>query len=69
MAHHVLLSAIDEEVWPEPPLKQKQPPDFRDAVRFSDFTLSGVLALPEAVGPLYEEINQLYGTDFEPGLP
>ncbi len=63
------MSAIDEEIWPSPPLKQKNPPDFREAVPFSDFTLSGVLALPEVVGPLYEEINKLYGTDFKPGLP
>jgi ribonuclease Z len=65
----VRMSAIDEEIWPSPPLKQKNPPDFREAVPFSDFTLSGVLALPEVVGPLYEEINKLYGTDFKPGLP
>jgi ribonuclease Z len=64
----VRMSAIDEEIWPSPPLKEKISPDFTDAVPFSDFTLSGVLAWPEIVVPIYEEINEIYGTDFEPGL-
>ena len=64
----VRMSAIDEEVWPSPPLKEKIPPDFTGAIPFSEFTLSGVLAFPEVVGPLYEEINEIYGTDFAPGL-
>ena len=28
--------------------------------------LSGALGFPEVIGPIYDEINQLYGTDFEP---
>jgi ribonuclease Z len=64
----VRMSAIDEEIWPSPPLQQKQPPEFRGAIKFSDFTLSGVVPFPEVVGPLYQEINELYGTDFAPGL-
>ena len=40
-----------------------------NSIPILDFTLSGVLALPEVVGPIYEEINQLYGTDYKPGLP
>ncbi len=65
---NVRMSAIDEEIWPSPPLKEKRAPDFRGAITFSDFTLSGVVPFPEVVGPLYEEINELYGTDFAPGL-
>ncbi len=31
-------------------------------------TKSGALPLPEVVGPLYEEINKLYGTDHKPAF-
>jgi ribonuclease Z len=64
----IRMSAIDEEIWPSPPLKEKIAPDFRDAISFSEFTLSGALAFPEIVGPIYEEINEIYGTNFEPGI-
>ena len=64
----VRMSAIDEEIWPSPPIREKIAPDFRGVVPFSEFTLSGVLAFPEIVLPLYEEINEIYGTDFEPGF-
>jgi len=64
----VRMSAIDEEIWPSPPLKEKIPPDFTDVVPFSDFTLSGVLAWPEIVQPIYDEVNEIYGTDYQPAL-
>ena len=64
----VRMSAIDEEIWPSPPLKEKIPPEFTDVVPFSDFTLSGVLAWPEIVQPIYDEVNEIYGTDYQPAL-
>lgn len=64
----VRMAAKDEEVWPSPALKEKIAPDFRDAINFSEFTLSGMENFPEVVEPLYEEINEKYGTDFKPGL-
>ena len=64
----VRMSAVDEEIWPSPPLKDKIPPNVASSIRFSDFTLSGVVAFPEVVGPLYEEINEIYGTDYEPPI-
>ncbi|MDP6553528.1 MAG: guanitoxin biosynthesis MBL fold metallo-hydrolase GntH [Pirellulaceae bacterium] len=64
----VRMAAKDEEVWPSAALKKKIPPDFRGAIPFSDFTLSGREAFPEVVAPIYEEINEKYGTDFKPGL-
>jgi ribonuclease Z len=62
----VRMSAIDEEVWPSPPLKKKNPPDTSKAIPFSDFTRSGAMGLPEVVGPIFDEINEKYGTDAEP---
>ena len=64
----VRMSAIDEEIWPSPAIREKNPPVFTDVVPFSDFTLSGALAFPEIVEPIYDEVNEIYGTDFEPGI-
>ena len=62
----VRMSAVDEDIWPSPALRKKNPPDTSKAIPFSKFTISGVLAFPEVVGPIYDEINDLYGTDHEP---
>jgi ribonuclease Z len=62
----VRMSAIDEEVWPSPPMKKRNPPDTSKVIPFSDFTKSGVLPYPEVVQPIYDEINELYDTDYEP---
>ncbi len=59
------MSAVDEEIWPSPPIREKIPPDVSD-IRFSAFTISGALPMLEVVQPLYDEINDMYGTDYEP---
>ena len=64
----VRMAAKDEEVWPSPALKKKNAPDFTQAIPISKFTMSGVEALPEVVGPIYDEINKKYGTNFKPGF-
>ncbi len=33
---------------------------------FSDFIKPVLLAFPEIVGPIYGEINELFGTDHQP---
>ncbi|MBW2286959.1 MAG: MBL fold metallo-hydrolase [Deltaproteobacteria bacterium] len=62
----IRMSAIDEEVWPSPPLKKKIAPDTGSAIAFSEFTISGALGFPEIVQPLFDEINEKYGTKAEP---
>jgi ribonuclease Z len=62
----VRMSAVDEEIWPSPALKKKIAPDTGSAIAFSKFTISGAMPLPEVVGPIYDEINEMYGTDYEP---
>ena len=62
----VRMSAVDEEIWPSPPMKKKNPPDISKSVPISDFTKSGALGFPEVVQPIYDEINELYDTDYEP---
>ncbi len=62
----VRMSAVDDEIWPSPAMRKKNPPDTSKAIPFSDFTTSGVVPLPEVVKPIYQEINETYGTDYEP---
>jgi ribonuclease Z len=62
----VRMSAVDEEVWPSPALMPKNAPDTGSAIAFSKFTISGALPLPEIVGPIFDEINEMYGTNVEP---
>jgi ribonuclease Z len=62
------MAAVDEEVWPSPALKKKIAPDILKAVPFSDFTRSGMLTFPEIVGPIYDDVNKKYGTDYKPAL-
>ncbi len=62
----VRMSAIDEEIWPSPPMKKKIAPDTGSAMAFSEFTISGALPFPEVVGPIYDEVNEIYGTDYKP---
>jgi ribonuclease Z len=64
----VRMSAVDEEIWPPPALKEKNPPDFTKSIPMSDFTKSGALVFPEVVQPIYDEVNQIYGTDYKPGI-
>ena len=62
----IRMSAVDEEIWPSPALKKKNPPDTSKAIPFTDFTKSGVVPLPEVVQPIYDEVNKEYGTDAKP---
>jgi len=57
---------VDEEIWPSPALLKKNAPDTSKAISFSKFTISGALGFPEVTGPIFDEINEKYGTDIEP---
>jgi len=61
----VRMSAVDEDIWPPPPQKEKQPPNTDLMVPFSEFVIGGARAMPDVVGPIYDEINQRYGTDIQ----
>jgi ribonuclease Z len=62
----IRVSAVDEDIWPSPPTMEKRAPDTGSSIAFSDFTKSGALAFPEVTQPIYDEVNEIYGTDFEP---
>jgi len=61
----VRMSAIDEDIFPPAALKPKNPPDLSQMIPMSDFISSGHLVFPEIVGPIYDEINEMYGTDHQ----
>ena len=62
----VRMSAIDEEIWPSPAQKEKVAPDTSKMIPFSDFTKSGALPMSEITGPIFDEVNEKYGTKVEP---
>ena len=63
----VRMAATDEEIWPSPALKEKQPPEGTGDA-FSEFISSGFEAYPEILDPIWDEINTIYGTDHKPEL-
>ena len=64
----VRMAAKDEEVWPSPALKQKQPPDKSKMVPMSDWNKSGWNEYPDVLNPIWDEVNKKYETDLKPSL-
>jgi ribonuclease Z len=62
----VRMSAIDEDIFPPAPIKAKNAPDVSKMISMSEFIASGRLPFPEVVGPIYDDINEQYGTDHQP---
>ncbi len=61
----IRMSAIDEDIFPPAALKAKNAPDLSQMIPMSDFISSGHLRYPEVVQPIYDEINEMYGTDHQ----
>jgi ribonuclease Z len=59
----VRMSAIDEDIFPPPALRTKVAPDASKIIPISDMIMSGASAFPEVVQPIYDNINEKYGTD------
>lgn len=59
----VRMSAIDEDIFPPPPLKSKNAPDVSKLVPMSEYIATGRLGFPEVVQPIYDDINERHGTD------
>jgi ribonuclease Z len=57
-------SAIDENIFPEMPVRDKIAPPPPPAP-FSPYIAKGIERFPEVVGPMWDEINEQYGTDFK----
>ena len=61
----VRMSAIDEDIFPEPAIRPKNPPPPGN-LPFSEFTLSGAEAFPEVMKMIWGGFNQKHGTTFQP---
>ena len=59
----VRMSAIDEDIFPPPPLKSKNAPDISKLVPMSEYIATGRLGFPEVVQPIYDDINEQHGTN------
>ena len=59
----VRMAAIDEDIWPPPPLSRKLRPDASKRVGFSDFIKGGRVPYKDVVDEIYAEINKKYGTN------
>ncbi len=59
----VRMAVIDEDIWPQPAVQKKLPPDPSKRVGFSDFIRGGRVNYKEVVDELYSEMNKKYGTN------
>jgi ribonuclease Z len=59
----VRMAVIDEDIWPQPAVGKKLPPDASKRIGFSDFITEGRVNFKEVVDGIYSEINEKYGTD------
>ncbi len=58
----VRMAVVDEDIWPQPAVAEKLPPDASLRVGFSDFITGGRVPYKEVVDKIYAEINEKYGT-------
>ena len=61
----IRMSAIDESIFPPAPLKAKNTPDIANLVPMSDFIMDGNVPFPEVLQPIYDNINEIHGTDLK----
>ena len=63
----VRMAVVSEEVWPPPASEKPEPPDPSRRVPFSDLISDGKLDVIDVLQPIYDEINETYGTNEQPG--
>jgi len=59
----VRMAVIDEDIWPQPAVSKKLPPDANKRIGFSDYISGGRVPYKDVVEKIYAEINEKYGTD------
>jgi ribonuclease Z len=64
----VRTSEIEEDIFPEPSLTAKLPADPNDRVGFTEYISSGRVVFKDVLKRIYEEVNQQFGTDYQPPL-
>ena len=63
----VRMAVVSEEVWPPPASEKPEPPDPSRRIPFSDLISGGKLDVMDVLQPIYDEINEAYGTNEQPG--
>jgi len=59
----VRMAVIDEDIWPQPAVGKKIPPDASKRIGFSEYISGGRVPYEEVVKKLYDDINEKYGTN------
>jgi ribonuclease Z len=62
----VRMAVVDEEVWPPPATEKPMPPDPSRRIPFSKEIAGGKLDVADVLQPIYDEINEKYGTNEKP---
>ena len=66
----IRMSAIDEDIWPEPATQAKLPPDASLQIGFTDYVNGGRVNYSEVVKEYFDKINKEYETNipYPPGV-
>ena len=59
----VRMSAVNEDIWPQPSVDGKLPPDASQRIGFSDYITVGRVNYTDVIAEMYEAINEEYGTN------
>jgi ribonuclease Z len=59
----VRMAVIDEDIWPQPAVGKKLPPDASKRIGFSKFITSGRVPYKDVVDKIYSDINKKFGTN------
>ena len=59
---HVRMAAVDQDIWPLPATREKVV-DQSLAQTYGEFTKSGELMMRDVLEPIWDEINEKYGTN------
>jgi ribonuclease Z len=62
----VRMAGVSEEVWPPPASGKPMPPDPSRRIPYSKEILDGKLDVLDVIQPVYDEINEQYGTNEKP---
>ena len=61
----VRMAVIDEDIWPQPAVGKKLPPDPSKRIGFSKFITGGRVNFKDVVDKIYADINKKYGTNVQ----
>jgi ribonuclease Z len=62
------MAVIDEDIWPQPAVGKKLPPDASKRIGFSDYITDGRVVFKDVIEKIYDEIYKKYGSSAKPPL-